>query len=52
MSKVKTIPNAERFGVKTYALNEIVDRENNAKFISKFLDRNPEYKKMNDYRKW
>jgi CxxC motif-containing protein len=50
MSQVKTTLNPEKFGVKTYSISEIVDRQNNSKFIESFLQRNQEFKALRDLR--
>ncbi len=52
MSKVKTTLNAaaSTSGIKTYSINQIVDREDNNKFIEGFLKRNQEYKTLRDYK--
>jgi len=48
-SKARTIMNPEKFGIKTYSVKEIIDREQNQEFISKFLKRN-ELKKLDDFK--
>ncbi|MBS3092073.1 hypothetical protein J4466_01495 [Candidatus Pacearchaeota archaeon] len=52
MSKVKTNLNAatSTSGIKTYSINQIVDRDNNNKFIEGFLQRNQEYKSLREYK--
>ncbi|MEA3329698.1 MAG: hypothetical protein U9Q06_03060 [Nanoarchaeota archaeon] len=50
-SKAKFVSYPAKFGLKTMAVKEIVDRRENSKFINAFLDRNQEYKKLNDFRK-
>ena len=49
--QVKVIANPSKFGIKTYSIGEITDRGQNKKFINSFLDRNPDYKKLGDFRK-
>jgi len=49
-SKARTVANPEKLGVKTYSVNEIIDRGENQKFISSFLARNREFKKLDDYK--
>jgi hypothetical protein len=39
-----------RAGIKTYSLKELNDRSQNQKFINSFLERNSEYKKLDDFR--
>ena len=52
MSKVKTTLNAAAStgGIKAYSINQIVDREDNKKFIEDFLQRNQEYKTLREYK--
>jgi hypothetical protein len=47
-SKLKTIANPKKFNVKTYSVNDVLDKAQHAQFINKFLDRN--YKKLDDYK--
>ncbi len=50
-SKVKAIPQAEKAGMRTFAIGEIIERnQGNSKFIEDFLKRNKEYKQLNDFR--
>jgi len=50
-SKVKAIPQDVKAGIKTYAIGEIIERdESHNKFIEDFLKRNKEYKQLNDFR--
>lgn len=50
-SKVKTaLNNNSSLIIKTYKLIEIIERDQNAKFIESFLERNKDYKTLRDYR--
>ena len=50
MSKVKTSFYSEESGIKTYLIKEIVDKQENKKFIEGFLKRNNESKHLRDFR--
>jgi len=48
-SKIKTIANPEKFNVKTYRINDVLDKTQHAQFLNKFLDRN-HFKDLNKFR--
>ena len=45
--KLKTIANTSH-GVKTYSINDVIDKGHHSQFLNKFLDRN--YRKLSDFR--
>lgn len=49
MTKAKTLANPEKFGIKTYSLKELLDTQENTKFINSFLKRN-DYKSLDKFR--
>jgi len=50
-TKIKTVANPEKFGIKTYSLKEFIDKSENTKFINSFLKRN-DYKPQDKLNKF
>jgi hypothetical protein len=49
-TQAKLVSYPARFGLKTFAVKELLDRSQNEKFINSFLNRNSEYKKLDEFR--